>query len=863
MLLSAVYFLSGILLVQQWAQLPDLSGFLIISLCLSVLLVVAVYCRFRMAFRQVIKALLLFFVGISWALFFAQHALQYRLPESLAAKTIKVQGKITGIPQHEKHAERFYLQVEKFVPLHRSSFKLIHPPRKIQLSWYNSKKHPVRAVHAGEVWQFMVRLKPPHGFFNPGGFDYEGWLFAHGVDARGYIRPASQGAVWQNQRLHAASAFSVDALREKISRSIGQWLSSTSPAGSQAGFHANTQTAAMQGLVTALAVGERHNIQTQQWQDLLHTGTNHLMAISGLHIGLAYLFGYLFGRWLFAMLLPSGWLQRLPAQYSGIVLGLGVAVLYALLAGLSIPTQRALIMLVSFALATLLKRHFRSTDALGLALFLILVRDPLSVLSPGFWFSFIAVAVIFYTLTDHHAVSFSLAGEVDQPNYQQSHQQSLWQRLRGKIQLWIKLQWMITLALFPLSLYLFQQSSLIAPVANLILVPYVSFLVVPFVLVALFFYPFLPGVSELAVQLAASLLQWIWPFIHGLADLPFAWFSQGGIAWWQMTPAMLAILVWLVPLRYMRMSGKIPPWSVRLMMVMLLSMPLLVSLIRQTRMTTIAAGGFKLTVLDVGQGLASVIQTAHHTLVFDSGPKLGAHLDAGTAVVVPYLRGNGIHHLDELVISHGDSDHIGGAASIITAYATTRLMGQDLQTLSATRKTACNQRLHWDWDGVNFQFLSPPYSPMAVVSSIKRGLHKRRNNHSCVLKIAAVGGSALFTGDIETVVEKRLLKTQASHLSADVLVVPHHGSKTSSSPAFIRAVHPQIAIVPAGYRNRYRLPNHKVIKRYLQAHSRLFETGLSGAVSMIFTPDKGLTAVDAYRQSHHHYWNAVFNRQIQ
>ncbi len=494
----------------------------------------------------------------------------------------------------------------------------------------------------------------------------------------------------------------------------------------------------------------------------------------------------------------------------------------------------------------------------------MLIWDPLSILSPGFWFSFIAVAAIFYAFTDN---PLQLQSEASASNRYLCFSRLYFNRIGRKIALSVWLQFIITLALFPLSLYMFQQSSLLAPLANLILVPYVSFLVVPFILLALFFFPFFPLVSELCIQLAAGLLQWIWPFIHALANLPFAYMTVGNIAVWQLAAAIAGIIVVLIPRRYFTLKRHKLPLSVsvnwrvalsRTALAAVLFAPIITTSVSSKTSTSIATGAFKLTVLDVGQGLSGVIQTRHHTLVFDAGAKLGRKLDAGQSVVVPYLRANGIGMLDILVVSHGDADHIGGAASILAAYPGTELIGQDLQSLHSFNKIACKQGQHWRWDGVTFRFLNPKAVALLTAAVTKEKFTgKKRNNHSCVLRVSSVAGSVLFTGDIEKDTEKRLLNAKGITLSADVLVVPHHGSKTSSTTDFINAVHPEIAIISVGYRNRYRLPARKIRKRYQQRNIQLFETGYDGAVSMKFVPGIGLMDLDAYRLSHHHYWNRV------
>ncbi len=784
----------------------------------------------------------MFMAGISWAVFYAQHALQHRLPESLAGETILVQGTIVGIPQNDAATKRFYLLLDSF----QSPLKIEKPPRKLRLSWYSNRSARSESVNAGEKWQFEVRLKPPHGFYNPGGFDYEGWLFQQGIDATGYVRASeknirlSAGDGTYFSSLWSRTQGGIDAYRQQISESIRH----------REQLGAGTETD-MTGLVTALAVGDRGGVKQQQWQELLYTGTNHLMAISGLHIGLAYLSGFLIGRWL----LPVAVMKYIPAQQVGIVVGILVALAYALLAGLSIPTQRALIMMLSFAGAALLRRYFRPVDALGLALFLVLLWDPLSVLSAGFWFSFAAVGVIFYTLSEDRFKNLSGA----EKSVEYSGVSRFMRLAAHRLLLWSSLQFAITLALFPLSLYLFQQGSLIAPLANLVLVPYVSFLVVPVILLALLLYPVSIHLSEVLFGVAAQLLQWVWPFIRYLSELPFAYYVNGSVSIQVLLVSILAIGILLLPSKFWSncLSGRALAFMQRfgLIVKLLIFLLLIAPLLLRNSPQVLAEGEFSLSVLDVGQGLANVIQTSNHSLVFDSGAKLSEKLDAGSSVVVPFLRANGIRSLDMLMISHGDADHIGGAGSILKAYPQARLLGQDLASLEHDNPESCRQGQHWQWDGVDFMILHPADSDGRIEEP--RSARLKRNNHSCVLRVSSAAGSVLLTGDIEKKVEKQLVKQQAEWVSANVLVSPHHGSKTSSSKVFLDTVKPELAIFSSGYRNRYRLPNDDVRQRYRQRGIKTFQTGHRGAVLMTFKNNRGLTGLTMWRDANRHYWNHI------
>jgi competence protein ComEC len=257
-----------------------------------------------------------------------------------------------------------------------------------------------------------------------------------------------------------------------------------------------------------------------------------------------------------------------------------------------------------------------------------------------------------------------------------------------------------------------------------------------------------------------------------------------------------------------------------------------------------ADGDFELHVLDVGQGLASVIVTHAHTLVFDTGARFSERLDSGDAVVAPFLRSRGIRRIDMLMISHGDADHIGGAGSLLARWPRTPVSGQGIESLHALDSRSCKAGQRWRWDGVDFEVLHPDDAQ-----------YKRRNNYSCVLRVANAGGSVLLTGDIEADVEHRLTETQSHAIDSDVLVVPHHGSETSSSVDFIAAVSPDIAIFASGYRNRYGFPREQIVWRYRQQGVRLYTTGGSGAISIRVDAETGIQAAEAYRETRRRYWN--------
>lgn len=767
MLLSALSFLLGISFVQQWAELPDSAASYALAAALFIILLWWWFYRIR-SYRWLFQSCGFVLAGLLWAILQGQDYLDHRLPEELAGKDIYVEGVIKEIPVSQDMVQRFILKVQKF-----EAGSPLSSPEKLRLSWYYGEK-----VNAGEHWRFLVRLKPPHGFLNPGGFDYEGWLYQHRIHATGYIRKSQE-----NRRLETAGMFSLDALRQKLSAHIQSVLVDKPHA----------------GLITALAVGDRSPISKTHWDELIKTGTNHLMAISGLHIGLAAAFGF----WLVRRLTPVRVMQRVSAQQLAISAGLLVAVIYALLAGLSIPTQRALLMLFCFAGAWLLKRNFRALDALATALLAILIWDPVSILSAGFWFSFLAVFVIFYVFSGRLQAN------------------SWWKQ-------WGWMQFSIALGLFPVSLLLFQQTSLVSPLANLVMVPYVSFLVVPLVLLALLVLPLSTALSNLLLIAANYCLEIIWPFLARLSESQFSYWVHSASGLTEVLLALLGVLLLLAP------RGIPARW-----LSVVFVLPILTNSAEKP-----LADSYELTLLDVGQGLAAVVRTMNHVLVFDTGNKMGKQLDAGKAVVVPYLRQLSVDHIDRLIISHGDSDHIGGAESVISSVTIGELTGQDIENLGHPNKKPCTQGERWLWDGIDFEFLHPGKST-----------YKRSNNRSCILKVSGPGGSLLLTGDVEKKVENRLLAERKKVIQADVLVVPHHGSKTSSTKRFIKAVEPKIVLFPVGYRNRYRLPNKDIVARYSESGANLYSSGHSGAIRILFDSESGVSITDEYRKSHGKYWN--------
>ncbi len=769
MRIATIAFLAGIIIFQQLSDLPDArwAGLLFISLPLSL--------RFAP-----LKIPLWLVNGFLAALLQASAILGTSLAPELEGQDILLEGVVDSIPQQRQFGQRFEFTVENTLS---PGIFVLDLPEKIRLNWYRSKVE----LAVGQRWQLKVRLKQPHGFMNPGGFDYEGWLFRHGIRATGYVRNGDDNRYIADVD---GVAYWVDRQRSRLAQQIDLALV-------QGQF---------KGMIQALAIGLRDDISQQQWNVLLKTGTNHLMAISGLHVGLVAGLAFFLLRWLWGR---SAWLLfYLPAAKVGAVAAILAALIYAALAGFSVPTQRALIMVVVFMLAIILQRYRRPADGLLLALLLVLFIDPLAVMDAGFWLSFAAVAIIL----------LGMAGRLNQ--------NGLWWK-------WGRVHVLIGLALLPLTLLLFQKASLISPLANFIAVPIVSLLVVPLVLLAMLLLPIASPLANGLLQLADYCLQLLWLLLTWLAGLPSAQLYQGLADEWLIIPLSVGV-VWLLAPR---------GWPGRWLGVVWLACAVFWPMPRPQY------GEAYFSLLDVGQGLAAVVQTQNRVLVFDSGPKFSDSFDTGEAVVLPFLLGKGVETIDTLIVSHGDNDHLGGVDSLMRYMPVANLLTSSMDKLVGYDAQPCLRGQRWFWDGVAFEMLHPDSD-----SSVDE------NNGSCVLKVSSKGGSVLLTGDIERRAEQLLLVANKAALVADVLVVPHHGSMTSSSPAFVEAVSPRWALFPVGYANRFRLPRVEVVDRYLDNGVNVLLTGQQGAIEMVLGKQE-VSAPKSYRDENSRYWTH-FSKQV-
>lgn len=771
MRLGTIAFLAGIVLGLQLSELPAAWS----SLLLFPLLLIAL--RFPQA-----RTVSLLLCGLLWLSWRCSLILGGTLAPHFEGRDAIIVGSIVSIPAYRDNSVRFMFSVERM----EVAGELVAAPKRVRLSHYGSN---LLLLGGGQRWQFIVRLKRPSGTMNPGGFDYERWLFQNHVNATGYVRDDAE----LNRPLAAAGA---DHTVMRLRQHLAERLTALAPDARQL------------GIIQALALGERGQMAQEQWQRLQATGTNHLVAISGLHIGLIAGASFFISRWLWSRTLGRRVALAAP-RFAAVVAWLA-ALFYAALAGFSIPTQRALVMVSVVMLAILAQRPLALSHVWALSLLVVLVVDPLAVLSAGFWLSYAAVGVILFSFSNRLA-----------PN-------NLWWR-------WGRVHVVVALGLAPLLVLFFQQLPWVSPLANFIAVPLVSFVTVPLILAALPWVDLLPGLSALLLLGAhhsLMALDAVLIFLDERGRLPFGLGAVTGVSG---IAALLGIF-WLLmprgwPARWLGVFGLLP------MLFMTSPRP--------------SNEHFWVTLLDVGQGLAVVVQTAHHTLLYDSGARFSDNFDMGEAVVVPYLRHSGVHRLDTMIISHADNDHIGGAASILGSMPVVRLLSSAPEQFDFAAAGHCRAGEQWQWDGVHFEILHP-HSDFFDANE-----RSRRNNHSCVLRISNGAYSVLLPGDIEAAAERQLLATYGEQLRSDILVVPHHGSKTSSSERFVAAVAPDYALYAIGYRNRYGFPKENIVRRYQAIGADTYRSDDSGALRFEIGTAAPLPPPRQYRLLQRRFWHTV------
>lgn len=773
------------------------------------------------------------------------------LNPALEGRDIVVTGMVLAMPQPGDDAVRFRLGVESA----RLNGQAVTLPPQLLLGWYAGfgareakslalesadpaelelalQRQP-QTLRAGERWRMTVRLKAPHGNSNPHGFDYELWLWEQGIQATGYVRAGPRDA--PPVKLSGSWMHPVERARQSVRQAIYERVE-------------NRQFA---GVLAALVVGDQNAIERADWDVFRATGVAHLMSISGLHITMF--------AWLASLLLSSLWRRSarltprlclaLPASSAGALGGLLLAALYALFSGWGVPAQRTIWMLAAVVLLRQSGKQWPWPQIWLLAMAVVVALDPWALMQAGFWLSFVAVGMLFaagppqgkeapsggsdphavggrggHIATDSgadEAIGKRAEGQFDSQNMVEPWYRRPWlaKPVAGLTRVAHE-QWVVTLALTPLSLLLFNQVSLVGLLANAVAIPWVTLLVTPLAMLGVLWAP-VWDVAAWAVSLLTAFLQW-------LANWPLASLSVAAAPLWSAVAGVLG--GGLLALRL--------PWHWRALGLPLLLPVLLWQPVRP------APGQFELLAADIGQGDAVLVRTASHALLYDAGPSFSRESDAGSRVLVPLLRALG-EKLDLLVLSHRDSDHTSGASAVLAMQPQASLISsfEDVQALRKSTRCVAGQR--WVWDAVTFEVLHPALADYEVAS--------KSNAMSCVLRVSNGRQTALLAGDIESPQELRLASgAGAANLKADFFLIPHHGSKTSSSAIFLDAVQPKLALAQAGYRNRFGHPVESVLARYRARGSRLIKSPQCGAATWQSLQPGSITC---QRQEGRRYWH--------
>lgn len=728
-----------------------------------------------------------FTVGLFWAAIFAQIRMSDALPKAWERQSIQLVGVVATMPQQQERGMRFEFDVERVL----TPDAIV--PKHISLSEYTQSFGEAGAEARDALlkssYKAGERWRLTVRLKRP-----HGTLNPHGFDFESWALERNiraGGYVRQdvgNQRL-AKFVWRPSYLVEAARERIAERMRHVLGDRPYA------------GVLRALAIGDDDAISLNDWQVFLRTGVTHLISISGLHITMlsGMFYALVYALWRRSEVLTL----RLPARKAATVAGVLVALSYALVAGFSVPTQRTLYMLAVFAVALWVRRNLAISQVLAYALFVVVLLDPWATLSAGFWLSFGAVAILAY----------GLGGRLHKPHW-----------LRDGV----RTQWAITIGSLPILIALFGQVSIISPVANAIAIPVISLLVVPTTLLGALL-PF-----DWALILSHSIMAYCMQCLIWLSNLPIASWQQQAPPVWAIITATFGV-AWVLlprgfPLRWIGYAGLLP--------MFLIEPP------------PLAHGAMKVAVIDVGQGLATVVRTRNHQLLYDAGPTYSTQADAGNRIIVPYLRGEGIARLSAFMVSHNDNDHSGGMASVLKEVPVGWLLSslpEDSEVLQPFQHKRCMAGQRWQWDGVRFEVLHPSlesYDNESVTD----------NNRSCVLKVMSQFGSLLLTGDIERQAEAELLDVALDKLRSDVLIAPHHGSKTSSTMGFVEVVNPSVVIFTMGYLNRFNHPKQKIVERYEAINAQAYRSDRDGAVLLDYTKQKTIS-IKRWRAEQKRYWH--------
>ncbi len=793
-----VLFAIGVIAVSLFPHLPPL-------VMLWGLFIVLLLIRYTRHYWAV--ALL---SGLGWGIYSGHQLLAIQLDESLVSKDLTIVGVIADLPDTNDRRSRFNFNVRQITNSQGNALDIDDFPDKLQLSWYSSyhknndaqKTTQLPELIVGQAWQLEVRLKRPRGFANPAGFDYHAWLLRQGIGATGYVINSNNNVMLENYSIAINWREWIDRQRQLLQ----QWILS----------HSNSSE---RGILIALLIGDSSYVEKEQWNRMQQTGTSHLIAISGLHIGFLALFGFYIG-------LGAGKCIQLvwhscPAFVVAWAMAIACASFYSALAGFNIPTVRTLIMLSIFYIACLVQRSVRIVDIFCCALVLVLIIDPLAAYDMGFWLSFGAVALLLFYFSGRL---------ISKKNENHWHGFSLRDMCLG----FIRSQWVMFIGLLiPLSV-LVNSVSLVAPIANAIAIPLITFFVVPLLLISAALQNTSSTISDFLLNAAGAAMEILKIILQKFLD----WSGDYASPIVAFSPALSFLIAFscLVLLLPKGLIHRAIGWCGLVLGAWLAYF-----------IPAVNVPELKITVMDVGQGTAVVVQVKDKTLVYDAGPKYSESFDAGGAILAPYLFSQAISDIEVLVVSHNDMDHAGGLHSFVDKVGVEKILVGDIENTSLNQPDFsaienCHQQQPWQWHTVSFEFLSIP-----IVRNASD------NNKSCVLLIRYQDQTILLPGDIETRVEHQLLSENKIPESLAVLLAAHHGSRTSSGVKFVRHTTPEIVVYSAGYRSQHGHPHAQVRRRFQTINSRELNTAESGALLFEWYQDKPVKITE-HRKVNRRYW---------
>ena len=760
------------------------------------LLCAYIYCVFTQRYRvsKALVAACFFSLGFAWNAYYAQSRLDNVLSIAYEGKDIVLEGRVNALPQSAPSGAKFSFAVDRAV-LGTESIESF--PHQVYLSWQPAWRNPqdVPEIIPGQRWEFKVKIKRPYGSLNPHTFDFERWSFHQDFGASGSVR--SGRLILERDIGITEFALEMEYRRWKLRQKIQRLL----PKGARYG-----------GVIAALVMGDQNAIDQEDWRVFNATGIGHLISISGLHVTMLAGFGAILAAFIWRRNSLPLWI---PVCKVAAAAGFLTAFVYAWLAGFQIPAQRTMYMVGVVAFALWSGRNPRSFDIWWWALAFVLLIDPMAPYTPGFWLSFGAVAAILFAMQDSDGLLGIPTGRELELDWRHRVTQALREACR--------VQAVVTIALLPLTLYWFYQVSIVSPLANAIAIPVVSYIVTPLAIAGAvlpdFIGKWLLIPAHATMEYLASMLAWMASWRWALA-----WSSQP--SWWALMLSTIGIIISIRP-------GCIRESLISRVTGLALCMALFVQPINHFNLLN---GEFRATVLDIGQGTAVLIETKTKRLLYDTGPIQGKD-NAGQRIILPYLRGRGVNHIDRMVISHSDSDHIGGAASLLHEIRFDSMMGSLPSTnpLLTNLKDRgipaipCRFGQQWSWDGVDFYIWHP--NELTVFED----QHPRKPNEvSCVLEVRNQTSSFWLTGDVErqgeAEITERLTPLALNDLRNKklILMAPHHGSKTSSSQEFLGVLSPDKAFAQNGYRNRYGHPHPTVTARYQSMNIPFYQTPNTG-----------------------------------